>query len=70
MTEVPAVTPLTTPPDVIVATAVLLLLHVPPLVVLLNTVVDAWHTESSPVIPAGAGLTITVVIVWQPVGNP
>jgi hypothetical protein len=59
-------TPLSEP---IVATAVLLLLHVPPVVVLLNVVVLPTHTAVMPVIAPGSGLTVIMVEVKQPVPN-
>ena len=52
-------------PDVpIVATAVLLLVHAPPVVVLLNDVVAVAQTIAVPVIvPAtGSGLTVTSIV--------
>ena len=69
MTEVPAVTPVTTPPAVMVATAGVALLHVPPAVALLSVVVEPTHTLVTPVITAGSGLTVTVVVTAQPVGK-
>jgi len=67
MTDVPADTPVTTPPAVIVATAGVALLHVPPPVASLNVVVDPSHTFNVPVIAAGIGLTVTVLVTKQPV---
>jgi hypothetical protein len=67
MTDVPAVTPVTTPPAVIVATAGVALLHVPPAVALLKVVVALTHTLVVPVIAAGSGFTVTVVVTAQPV---
>jgi len=69
MTELPAVTPVTTPPAVIVATAGDALLHVPPAVALLNAVVEPTHTLVVPAMAAGSGLTVTVVVTAQPVGK-
>ena len=62
---VPAVTPVTIPDMPIVATAVLLLLHTPPVVVLLNVIVAVAQTIAVPVIvPAtGNGLTVTFTVV-------
>ena len=64
MVAVPAVTPVTIPDMPIVATAVLLLLHVPPVVVLLNVVVAVAQTIAVPVmVPAtGSGLTVTSIV--------
>lgn len=59
----PAVKPLTTPPALIVATAVLLDDHVPPVVALAKVVVEPAHTPVLPVIEAtvGSGVTVTAV---------
>ena len=61
---VPPVLPVTTPVTVFtVATVVLLLLHAPPVVPLLNVVVRPEQTEVIPDIAVGNGLTVTVVVV-------
>ena len=64
MVEVPADTPVTTPELFIVATAALLLLHVPPVVASLNVVEFPIQTLVVPVIAAtvGKGFTVTVVV--------
>jgi hypothetical protein len=67
MTDVPAVTPVTTPPAVMVATAGVALLHVPPAVTLLKVVVEPMQTLVVPVMAAGSGLTVTVVVTAHPV---
>ena len=69
ITEVPPDTPVTTPTALIVATAGVALLHVPPAVASARVVVEAWHTVVVPVITAGNGLTVTVVVTKQPVGK-
>jgi len=69
MTEVPPETPVTTPPALIVATAGVALLHVPPAVASDNVVVKPMHTLVVPVITAGNGLTVTVAVRKQPVGK-
>lgn len=70
MVTVPAATPATIPVVApTVAVAVLLLLHVPPVVVELNVVTAPVHTVEAPDIAAGNGLTVTVAITRQPVGN-
>jgi hypothetical protein len=57
--------PVTTPVDApIVATAVLLLLQVAP-TLLVNVLVLPSHTLSVPPIAAGAGSTVTAVVVTQ-----
>jgi uncharacterized protein (DUF362 family) len=59
---VPPLTPVTTPPFVTVATAVLLLTHVPP-VVGLKVVVDPAHMVVAPVmLTVGFALTVTVFV--------
>jgi hypothetical protein len=64
---VPADTPFTIPENVpIIATAVLLLLHVPPGVGLVSIVVVPRHALSRPDIGLGSGFTVTVVIAVQP----
>jgi len=61
---VPAVTPVTTPvEELIVATAVLLDVQTPPVVVLDNVVVDPEHTAVVPVIDATVGNAVTVTAV-------
>jgi hypothetical protein len=50
-----------------VATDGVLLLHVPPVVVLLTVVVSPAHTCSVPVMAAGSGFTVTVAVRIQPV---
>lgn len=65
----PPFTPDMTPPPLTVATPVLLLLHVPPGVVLLNVVVCPIHTVAVPVIVFGSGLTVTVLVSEQDVGS-
>ena len=69
MVEVPAVTPVTTPePEPTVALA-LLLLHVPLPVASLSVVVRPTQTFIVPVMAAGSGLMVTMVVLIQPVGN-
>lgn len=64
---VPVTRPLTTPvvPSM-VATVVLLLLHVPPAVVSVSVVVPPTHTPDAPVIAPGVGLTVTTAVRRQP----
>ena len=64
----PDATPVTTPvPDTTVASAVLLLVHAPPPVALVRVVVRPIHTFGVPLMDAGSGLTVTGVVVIQPV---
>jgi hypothetical protein len=68
MVAVPDETPLTTPlPVPTVATEVLLLLQVPPVVASLSVKVEATHTVEEPDIEDGAPLTVTLVVAMQPV---
>jgi len=63
-------TPVTNPdPKTTVATEVLLLLQVPPVVPSVNAVVSPEHTLSVPPIATGSGLTDTVPVMLQPVGK-
>jgi hypothetical protein len=63
---VPAAMPLTTPAASMVATAGLLLLQAPPVLVVLSVVVVPTHVLSVPVMAAGSGLTVTILVSWQP----
>lgn len=68
MMQLPPVTPLTIPVDAsTVATPVLLLLHVPPLVASLSFTVLPAHTDVPPVTGA-TGFTDTVVVIEHPPG--
>jgi hypothetical protein len=51
----------------IVATAALLLVHVPPVGVLLRAPVLPTHTSSIPEIVAGVAVTVTSRVIKQPV---
>ena len=67
MVAVPPDTPVTIPvPKLMAATAVLLLLHVPP-PASLKAVVDPAQRIAVPVIADGVRLTVTTVVVRQPV---
>ena len=50
-------------------TARVLLLHVPPDVASESAVVDPIHTEEAPVIVAGNGLMVKIVVFRHPVDN-
>ena len=70
MFVVPTVRPVTTPIVVTtVPTAVLLLLHVPPELVLASVVVRPVHTVAEPIIAGGSGATVTTTVRLQPVAN-
>ena len=64
---VPAELPVTfpEPPPV---TVVLSELHVPPLVASLSVIVELSHTLTGPVIAAGFGLTVIIIVARQPAG--
>ena len=63
MVDVPAVTPVITPELLTVATLVVLLVQVPPVVAVVNVVVLPTQTFEVPVICSivGVGYTVTVV---------
>ena len=67
MLLVPANIPVTTPDDAPIFALPLLLVHVPPVGVEFNVVVNPAHTVVIPVIVVGLALTLTVVILIQPV---
>jgi hypothetical protein len=61
--DVPGDTPNTVVPLlVMVATPVLLLLHVPPVVALARTVVLPWQTFGVPEMIPGSGFTVTTLV--------
>ena len=67
ITEVPELTPVTTPLVLLtVAIPVSPELHVPPVTASLNPVVEPTHTLPVPVIADGTGLTITLAVVEPP----
>jgi len=66
--EVPPSTPVTTPEPFIVATPVLLLVHVPP-PASLNAVVMPTHTLAVPPIGDGSALTDIVAVATHVVGK-
>ena len=62
----PPLIPVTIPPVFVTcATVVLLLVHVPPVAVLLSVVLAPWHRVVVPVIEI-TFVTVTVVVVTQP----
>ena len=64
---VPNVIPVTSPLPSTVATPILLLLHVPPLTLLLSVVLVPMHTDADDgEIVAGAVFTVTLLITVQP----
>ena len=65
---VPLVIPVTNPVmEPIVATAGLLLAHVPPVAASLRVTVEPTHTLVGPAIAGGPGFTVTVVVAIHPV---
>lgn len=68
MVAVPVATAVTNPVVTpIVATAVLSLVHVPPVVLLLSVVVAPVHIAVVPVIGPGAAVTVIVAVTLQDV---
>jgi hypothetical protein len=68
MSVVPAVSPHTTPDkEPTVATAGLLLLHVPPVIALVNVLHEPSHTCGVPVIGYGARMMVTTFVAIHPV---
>lgn len=67
MVAVPADTPVTFPNPSTVATEVELLLHEPPVVLQLNALAAPSQADSVPVMAAGFGLTVTDIVLKQPV---
>jgi hypothetical protein len=66
MVVVPGTITLTSPDaDPIVAAAVLLLLHTPPVERSLNKVVSPTHISEAPIIKKGAGFTVTTTVAVQ-----
>ena len=68
MDKLPTETPETIPEAPTVASSVLLLVHVPPVVVLPSAVFSPMQTVAVPVIAAGKGLTVTAIVLKQPFG--
>ncbi len=70
MTEVPADMPEIIPvADPIVATVVVPLIHEPPALPSANVTAEPAHTFNVPVITAGSGLIVVMVVAEHPVGN-
>ena len=67
MIAVPGDTPVKMPGASMVAIAVLLLLHTPPVTASLSGVESFMHTWSVPPIADGVGLTVSIVVAAQPV---
>ena len=65
--DVPAIAPVTTPVTGFIVAFPLLLLHTPPAGVVFNVVVKPTHTFVVPVIVVGCELTVTTVVLIQPV---
>ena len=65
----PAVIPATTPVALTLAMAALLLLHVPPVVALVNVMVEPAHTVDGPLMMPAVGVRFTVsdvVLIAEP----
>lgn len=61
MVALPAATPVTLPEVLTVATAVELLLHVPPVMLLLKLMKEPTHTAEAPVIVPASGSALTLI---------
>jgi len=69
MVAAPGVMPVTPPLSEPMAAVPLLLLHMPPGTVLVRVTVNPTHTFGEPLIAPGEVLTVTCVLLWQPVGD-
>jgi hypothetical protein len=69
ITAVPKVMPVITPADDILITAVSLLLHEPPAIVLLSVLGEPKQMCGQPVIAGGVGLTVTCTLVLHVVAS-
>lgn len=68
MVEVPVAMPVTTPvEEPMVAIVGVLLVHVPPVAVLLSVAVAPTAKDVLPVMPAGGAVTVAMLVVIQPV---
>ena len=67
--DVPAVIPFIIPVDPIVATALVLVAHVPPFVTSLNDVANPEQTLAVPEIAFGRAFTVIIEVALQPVGS-
>ncbi len=65
----PEATPVTIPLVPTVATAVLLLLHAPPVVASAKVVVSSGQTDAVPVIAAGFAFVVNIAVTRQPVAR-
>ncbi len=63
MVALPAAIPFSVPVEPTVATDVLLLLQLPPVVVLLSVVFVPSHIDNVPVISAGTALMVTTAVL-------
>jgi hypothetical protein len=70
MVDVPAEMPVVIPDiEPMLATAVLLLLQLPPALASDNAVAWPMHTPVAPVITDGSGLTVTIEVAVHPVDS-
>ena len=69
MVTTPAVTPVTIPPGVTVASKILLLLQVPPGVASVSAIVNPTHTVDGPMMAEGSESTVTTAVEAQPDGQ-
>jgi hypothetical protein len=68
MVAVPELIPINSPVDAsMAALALLLLVHVPPIALLLSCTVSPGHNDVAPVIADAAGFTVITRVTKQPV---
>jgi hypothetical protein len=65
--EVPKLTPVISPVDDPADTFKLLALHTPPVIASPNVITEPMQTADRPVIAAGTGFTVIVLVAVQPV---
>ena len=68
ITDVPTVSPVMSP-EPSNPTLLFDALHEPPEISSANVIVEPLQTAAVPVIASGEGLTVSTVVIWQPVGN-
>jgi hypothetical protein len=69
MVAVPAVNPETIPEDEPMLAIPELMLHTPPADVSVRVVEEAVQTLSTPFIGPGEGLTVMLLVTWQPAAS-
>ncbi len=67
--DVPEAIPVTLPVPLIVATEVVPLAHVPPVLASVNVIAEPAQTGTEPKMAKGSELTVTTVVTEQPVAS-